>query len=364
MFFELCNSPATFQTMMNHIFHDLINKGKVIVYMDNIMISIKALNEHRQIIQEVLQILHENKLSLKHIKYDFETQEMEYLGLIILKGQIKMDPGKVKRVTNWPIPKSCKELQGFLGFLNFYHHFIENFSKVACPLNVLTSKKLPFKWTTKCQTAFKQLKEKIMTPLALRISNNEDPFCIKTDGLGIGIRAILSQQQGDCWHPIAFISHSLNNTEQNYHAADLEMAAIIFALKKWHQYLLDAFTILTDHKNLEYFTKPQDLSCQQACWNQILQEYHYVIQHCPGKTNPADPLSQRPDFEKGAKDNTQIQILSPLSLKSLLQQRSFPKGWILRLKHKVKRCHHTQQSLKSLLQWRSFPKGWILGQCH
>ena len=93
------------------------------------------------------------------------------------------------------------------------------------------------------------------------------------------------------------------------------MAAIIFALKEWRQYLLDAkhpFMILTDHKNLEYFTKPQDLSHRQARWNQILQEYHYVIQHRPGKTNPANPLSQRPDFEKGVKDNTQIQIFSPL----------------------------------------------------
>ena len=112
--------------------------------------------------------------------------------------------------------------------------------------------------------AFKQLKEKITTVLALRMPNNEDPFHIETDGLGIGIGAILSQQQGDHWHPIAFISHSLNDAEQNYHAADLEMAAIIFTLKEWCQYLLDAkhpFIILMDHKNLEYFTKPQDLSC-------------------------------------------------------------------------------------------------------
>ena len=120
----------------------------------------------------------------------------------------------------------------------------------------------------------------------------------------------------------------MNNAEQNYHAADLEMAAIIFALKEWCQYLLDAkhpFTILTDHKNLEYFTKPQDLSRQQACWNQILQKYHYIIQHCPGKTNPADPLSQRPDFEKGVKDNTQIQILSPLKSKESSSMEILPK---------------------------------------
>ena len=108
---------------------------------------------------------------------------MEYLGLIVLEGQIKMDPGKVKGVTN-------KKLQGFLCFLNFYCHFIENFTKVACPLNSLTSEKQPFEWTLECQHAFKQLKKQITTALALCMPNNEDPFHIKTDGLDIGIRAI------------------------------------------------------------------------------------------------------------------------------------------------------------------------------
>ena len=249
-----------------------------------------------------------------------------------------MDPGKVKGVTDWPISKSHKELQGFLGFLNFYCHFIENFSKVAHPLNALTSEKLPFEWTTECQMAFEQLKEKITMAPALCMLNNEDPFHIKTDGSGIGIGAILSQQQGNRWHPIAFISHSLNDVEWNYHTTDLEMAAIIFALKEWCQYLLDAkhpFMILTDHKNLEYFTKPQDLSRQQACWNQILQEYHYIIQHCPGKTNPANPLSWRPDFEKGVKDNTQIQILFPLKSEESSSMEILPERvdtWAMSLK--------------------------------
>ena len=200
--------------------------------MDDIMIFTKTLDEHRQIVWEVLQILCKNKLSLKYTKCNFETQEMEYLGLIISEGQIKIDPRKVKGVTNWPIPKSCKELWGFLGFLNFYCHFIKNFLKVACPLNALTSEKLPFEWTTECQMAFEQLKKKITTALALHMPNNEDPFHIETDRSGIGIGAILSQQQGNRWHPIAFISCSLNDMEWNYHTADLEMAAIIFTLKE------------------------------------------------------------------------------------------------------------------------------------
>ena len=126
------------------------------------------------------------------------------------------------------------------------------------------------------------------------------------------------------------------------------MAAIIFTLKEWHQYLLDAkhpFMILTDHKNLEYFTKPQDLSHQQARWNQILQKYHYIIQHCPGKTNPADPLSWRSDFEKGVKDNTQIQILSPLKSKESSSMKILPKRVDTRTKAQGKK--KSLHSLKS-----------------
>ena len=228
-----------------------------------------------------------------------------------------MDPGKVKGVTDWPILKSWEKLQGFLGFLNFYCCFIENFSKIAHPLNALTYKKQPFEWTPECQHAFKQLKEKITTTLVLHMPNNEDPFDIETDRLDIGIGAILFQQQGNHWHPIAFISCSLNDAKWNYHTTDLEMAAIIFTLKEWCQYPLNAkhpFTILMDHKNIKYFIKSQDLSHWQACWNQTLQEYNYIIQHHPEKKNPADPLSWRPDFEKEVTDNTQIQILPLLNL--------------------------------------------------
>ena len=263
MFFGLTNSPATFQTMINHLFRDLINKGKVVVYMDDIMIFTKTLEEHCPVVKEVLQILRDNKLSLKHTKCDFETVETEYLGLIVSEGQIKMNPGKVKGVTDWPIPKNRKELRSFLGFLNFYCRFIEGFASTARPLNTLTSKKNPFEWTPTCQQAFDTLKAKITQAPALRMPTDTDLFYIETDSSGIGIGAILTQKQDDRWHPIAYISRSLNDAERNYHMVDLEMLAIIFALKEWCQYLLDThepFTILTDHKNLEYFTKPQDLS--------------------------------------------------------------------------------------------------------
>jgi hypothetical protein len=120
MFFRLTNSPATFQAMMNHLFHDLVMEGKVIIYLDNILIFSKDLNKHCKITQRVLQILRENKLSLKPKKCEFEETETKYLGMIIGNGEIHMDPTKVQAISEWPNPKNKNELQQFLGFTNFY----------------------------------------------------------------------------------------------------------------------------------------------------------------------------------------------------------------------------------------------------
>lgn len=121
------------------------------------------------------------------------------------------------------------------------------------------------------------------------------------------------KKQNDQWHPIAYISKSLSDAERNYHATDLEMAAVMFALTEWRHYLLGAthpFEILTDHQNLTYFRKPQNLSRHQACWDQELQEYHFTFIHWSGKTNPVDPLSWRPDYGKGVElDNTNHVLL-------------------------------------------------------
>ena len=130
----------------------------------------------------------------------------------------------------------------------------------------------------------------------------------------VGIGAVLSQKPDDWWHPIAYISKSLSDAERNYHAADLEMAAVIFALTEWRHYLLGAthpFEVLTDHQNLTYFRKSQDLSHRQARWEQLLQEYHFMFVHRSGKTNPTNPLSWRPDYGRGVELNNKSHILLP-----------------------------------------------------
>lgn len=146
MFFGLTNSPATFQSLMNTIFADLVAEGKVAVYLNDILIWSNNLTEHRKLVHKVLSRLAQYNLYLRPEKCEFKKSEIEYLGLIIRAGEVAMDPIKVKAVTEWPTPKSLKELRGFIGFANFYRHFIQDFSKIAHPLHDLTKKDVPFLW--------------------------------------------------------------------------------------------------------------------------------------------------------------------------------------------------------------------------
>jgi hypothetical protein len=127
MFFRLINSPATFQALMDSIFADLIAKGVVAVYLDNILIYTKTIKEHREITCEVLCRLEENDLYLCPAKCKFECTEVKYLGMLIRENHASMDPAKVQAVTDWPAPRNLKDVRGFLGFANFYRCFIEGF---------------------------------------------------------------------------------------------------------------------------------------------------------------------------------------------------------------------------------------------
>ena len=142
----LTNSPATFQALMNYIFSDLIAKGVVAVYLDDILIFTLTMEEHRQTVKDVLKRLQELDLYLRPEKCEFEKEEVEYLELLIRKGEVCMDPAKVKAVTEWLAPKTLKEVRGFIGFANFYRRFIKGFSKICGPLHDLTKKDTPFRW--------------------------------------------------------------------------------------------------------------------------------------------------------------------------------------------------------------------------
>ena len=214
MFFGLTNSPATFQALMNSIFADLIAEGKVAVYLDDILIFTITLEEHRQLVNEVLQRLKAHDLYLRPEKCEFEQEEIEYLGLVIREGEVHMDPSKVEAVRTWPTPKSLREVRGFLGFANFYRRFIKDFSKIARPLHDLTKKDIPWKWEDPQQIAFSTLRDAFISSPILVLWDSDRPTRLEVDASGFATGgALLQQDEAGHWHPVAFRSSSMQPAE-------------------------------------------------------------------------------------------------------------------------------------------------------
>jgi len=207
MFFSLMNSPLTFQTMMNEIFQDLISEGVVCIYLDDILIFSKTLEEHRRVTHLVLERLCQHRLYLKPEKCEFEKTRIEYLGLIISKGKAEMDPVKVEAVSEWPTPTNKKEVQSFLGFTNFYQHFICDFSHHGRPLFDLTGS-AEWHWGKEQEDAFQKLKDAITSRPVLIFPDENRPFQVEADSSDVATGAILSQQsmEDGKWHPVAFLS--------------------------------------------------------------------------------------------------------------------------------------------------------------
>lgn len=323
MFFGLTNSPATFQAMMNELFRDLIYTGKVVIYLDDILIFTDTLEEHQRITREVLRILRENKLYLKPEKCEFEQSRIEYLGMIVEEGQVRMDPAKVKAISEWPTPRKKKELQSFLGFCNFYRRFSKDFSHTARPLHRLTGD-TPWDWTLEQDLAFEDLKVLITLEPVLAIPTDNGLFRVEADASDFATGAVLSQQNPDGkWHPVAYHSKSLSEPERNYEIYDKELLAIILALEELRPYLMGArhtFEIWSDHQNLTYFREAKKLNCRQARWFTQMQEYDFTLHHMPGQImGRPDTISRRAGLNRSKHDNEQIVVLKPELFRFLLR---------------------------------------------
>jgi hypothetical protein len=317
MYFRLTNSPVTFQMMMNEIFQDLITEGVVSVYLDDILIFTNSLEEHSQITCLVLDRMREHKLYLRPEKCEFEKVRIEYLGIIISHNKVEMDPVKIAGVVDWPMPSNKKEVQSFVGFVNFYRHFIPGFSHHARALFDLTMKDVRFIWGLPQEDSFMKLKELVTSAPVLVLPNDNLLFRLEADSSGIATSMVLSQQQVDdnAWHPVTFLSKALNPVEQNYEIHDTEMLAIIQGLEEWRHYLegaRDPVEIWTDHKNLEYFRVAQKLNCRQARWSLYLSCFDFTLHHKPGRRmGKPDTLSRRADHGSGQGDNDNLTLLAP-----------------------------------------------------
>ena len=256
MSFKMCNSPATFQSMMDKIFTTMIDGKLVIIYMDNILIFAETKEELRQIMRMVLGKLWENNLFLKAKKCKVEKTEIEYLEMIIKEGQTTMDPIKLAGIWDWPTPTTVKQVRFSLGFGNFYRKFISHHSNIAKLLNNLTKKDRKFEWTNNTQLSFDNLKKKFTKEPILMIPDHKRPFQIKSDAFKVATGAVLTQlDPNGNWHPVAFLSQAFTNTERWYKIYDKELSEIIWALKEWRHYIQRSghTNIFSDSKKLDVF---------------------------------------------------------------------------------------------------------------
>jgi hypothetical protein len=233
MSFGLTNAPAYFMNLMNKVFMEYLERF-VVVFIDDILIYSKSDSDHEEHLRLVLQKLRDNQLYTKYSKCEFCIDKVPFLGHIISNGGISVDPAKVKEIVAWSIPNTVTEVWSFLGLAGYYWRFIEGFSKIAKPMTSLLEKGREFKWDEKCQDSFDQLKMRLMSPLVLVMLDIQKGFDIYCDASGQGLGCVLIQEG----HVIAYVSRQLRKHELNYPTHDLELAAVVHALKIWRHYIM------------------------------------------------------------------------------------------------------------------------------
>jgi hypothetical protein len=290
MSFGLLNAPAYFMNLMNKVFMEYLDRF-VVVFIDDILIYSKNDSDHEEHLRTVLQKLRDNKLYAKFTTCEFWLDEIPFLGHIISKGGISVDPTKVTTIVGWKIPSSVSMVRSFLGLAGYYRPFIEGFSKIPKPMTSLLEKEKEFKWTWECQESFNQLRFKLMVALVLIMPDLQKSFDIYCDASHQGLGCVLMHEG----HVIAYASRQLRNHELNYLTHDLELAAVAHALKIWRHYIMGTkCQVYTDHKSLKYIFTQKDLNLRQCRWLELIKDYDMEIHYHPGKANlVADALSQK-----------------------------------------------------------------------
>ncbi|KAL0549980.1 hypothetical protein IC582_014475 [Cucumis melo] len=290
MSFGLTNAPAVFMDLMNRVFREFLDTF-VIVFIDDILIYSKTEAEHEEHLRMVLQTLRDNKLYAKFSKCEFWLKQVSFLGHVVSKAGVSVDPAKIEAVTGWTRPSTVSEVRSFLGLAGYYRRFVENFSRIATPLTQLTRKGVPFVWSKACEDSFQTLKQKLVTAPVLTVPDGSGSFVIYSDASKKGLGCVLMQQG----KVVAYASRQLKSHEQNYPTHDLELAAVVFALKIWRHYLYgEKIQIFTDHKSLKYFFTQKELNMRQRRWLELVKDYDCEILYHPGKANVvADALSRK-----------------------------------------------------------------------
>jgi hypothetical protein len=232
MSFGLTNAPAYFMYLMNNVFMEYLDKF-VVVFIDDILIYSQNKQEHEEHLRKELQRLRDCQLYAKLSKCEFWISEVLFLGHIIKRDGLAVDPKKVAAILDWKAPKDVRGIKSFIGMAGYYRCFIEGFSKIARPMTALLAKKVEFKWTSACQESFEMLKQKLTTALVLVLPDVHKPFLVYCDASYTGLGCVLMQEG----KVVAYSSRQLKVHEKNYPTHDLELAAVVHALKTRRHYL-------------------------------------------------------------------------------------------------------------------------------
>jgi len=283
--FGLTNAPRVFQRYIHNIFKPMILESKVLIYMDDILIATERISEHLTILREVFEIAQRHRLKFRLDKCSFLYDRITYLGYLIYENGIQPSAENIESVVNYPIPRNTKEVQRFIGLASYFRKFVPNFSVIAKPLYDLLKKNAEFKFGIEENTAYEALKTHLSNKPVLAIYCPSAATELHCDASASGFGAILLQkQEGGQFRPISYFSHRTTPAESKYSSFELECLAAVYAIKKFHVYLLGIkFKIVTDCDSFRLTLSKQTVNPRIARWAMFLQQYEYEIVHRPGK---------------------------------------------------------------------------------
>lgn len=280
--FGLHGAPGTFQSLIDKLFSDL--KPQVFGYLDDLILASSDFDSHLKLLQVVFERLKRAGLTLKKEKCNFCREELEYLGYRINREGLGVNPNKVKAIVDMPTPKSARDIKRIIGMLSWYRRFIANFSTIVAPLTKLTHKNIPFKWTSECDEAFREIKSILVSSPILSCPNWNYPFILQTDASTVGLGAVLTQSYDNQEHVICYISRALTKAEMKYGATQLETLSVIWAIERLRCYLEGTkFTLITDCYSLKWLNNLKDPQGRLGRWCLKLQGYDFDIVHRKGR---------------------------------------------------------------------------------
>jgi hypothetical protein len=296
MSFGLTNATAAFMEAINRMLHEFLDDF-VVVFLDDILIYSKTEEEHERHLRLILGALRKNQFYGKLKKCAFWLCEVAFLGHVINQHGIAVDPKNVAVVVEWKRPSSVSEIRSFLGLAGYYRRFVPNFSSNTKPLTRLLEKGILFVWSNDCEVSYQALKNKLVNAPILALPESGKCFTVFTDASRICLGCVLMQEG----RVIAYGSRQLKKHEGNYPTHDLELAAVVFALKSWRHYLyVESCDIYTDHKSLKYIFTQKELNLRQRRWLELIKYYDLSIQYHPGKANVVADALSRTDVPKVA----------------------------------------------------------------